>query len=68
MKLLKSTKNEISKHKNCETVRYLEINEVVLITCNIAKNCKILTQKFYIFKNIYLIIFINWSMIYWLNY
>ena len=59
MKLLKSTKNEVSKYKNFETVRYLEINEEVLVPCNIVKNFKVLTQKFYIFKKNYLIIFKN---------
>ena len=38
MKLLKSTKNEISKDKNGNNVPYLEITEVVLIHCNIVTN------------------------------
>ena len=38
MKLLESTKNEISKDKNGENVPHLEINEVVLVHCNIVNN------------------------------
>ena len=38
MKLLKSTKYEISKDKNGDNVPYLEITEVVLIHCNIVTN------------------------------
>ena len=38
MKLLRSTKIKITKDKNCEIVRYLEITEVVLIHCNIVNN------------------------------
>ena len=38
MKLLGSTKSKINKDKNGENVPYLEINEVVLIHCNIVNN------------------------------
>ena len=38
MKLLRSTKNEITKDKNGENVPHLEITEVVLIHCNIVNN------------------------------
>ena len=36
MKLLRSTKNEITKDKNGENVPHLEITEVVLVHCNIV--------------------------------
>ena len=38
MKLLVSTKNKITKDKNCENVPYLEITEVVLVHCDVASN------------------------------
>ena len=38
MKLLGCTKNKINKDKNDENVPYLEINEVVLVHCNIVNN------------------------------
>ena len=38
MKLLESTKNKITKHKNGENVPHLEITEVVLVHCNIVNN------------------------------
>ena len=38
MKLLGSTKNEITKDKNGENVPHLEITEVVLVHCNIVNN------------------------------
>ena len=38
MKLLRSTKNKITKDTNVENVPYLEITEVVLVHCNIVKN------------------------------
>ena len=38
MKLLGSTKNKITKAKNCENVPHLEITEVVLVHRNIANN------------------------------
>ena len=38
MKLLVSTKNEITKDTNGENVPYLEITEVVLVYCNIVNN------------------------------
>ena len=38
MKLLRSTKNKITKDKNGENVPHLEINEVVLVHCNMVNN------------------------------
>ena len=38
MKLLGSTKNKITKHKNGENVPHLEITEVVLVHCNMVNN------------------------------
>ena len=38
MKLLGSTKSKITKDKKGENVPYLEINEVVLIHCNVVNN------------------------------
>ena len=38
MKLLRTTKNKITKDCNGENVPYLEITEVVLIHCNIVNN------------------------------
>ena len=38
MKLLGSTENKITKNKNDEKVPHLEINEVVLVHCNIVNN------------------------------
>ena len=38
MKLLKSTKNKITKDKNGQNVPHLEITEVVLIHCDIVNN------------------------------
>ena len=38
MKLLWSTKNEITKDKNGENVPHLEITEVILVHCNIVNN------------------------------
>ena len=38
MKLLRSTKNKITKDKNSENVPHLEITEVVLVHCNIVNN------------------------------
>ena len=38
MKLLASTKNEITKDKNGGDVTYLEITEVVLVHCDIVNN------------------------------
>ena len=37
IKLLGSTKNEISKDENGENVSHLEVSEVVLVYCNIKK-------------------------------
>ena len=37
-KLLRSTKNKITKDKNGGNVPYLEITEVVLVHCNIVNN------------------------------
>ena len=38
MKLLGTTKNEISKDRNVENVPHFEITEVVLVHCNIVNN------------------------------
>ena len=38
MKLLGSTKNNITKDKNDENVPHLEITEVALVHCNIVNN------------------------------
>ena len=38
MKLLGSTENKITKHKNSENVPHLEITEVVLVHCDIVNN------------------------------
>ena len=38
MKLLGRTKSKITKDKNGKNVTYLEINEVVLIHCNVVYN------------------------------
>ena len=38
IKLLRSTKRQITKNENDENVPYLEITEVVLIHCNVANN------------------------------
>ena len=36
MQLLRSTESKINKDKNSENVLQLEINEVLLVHCNIA--------------------------------
>ena len=38
MKLLGRTENKITKDKNSESVRHLEINDVVLVHYNIVNN------------------------------
>ena len=38
MKLLQSSKNEITKDKNAENVPHLEITKVVLLRCNFGNN------------------------------
>ena len=38
MKLLGSTKSKITKDENSKNVPQLEITEVILVHCNIAKN------------------------------
>ena len=38
MKLLESTESNIAKDNNGENVPYLEINEVVLVHCNLVNN------------------------------
>ena len=38
MKLLRSTKNKITKDKNGENLPHLEITEVVLVYCNMVNN------------------------------
>ena len=39
MKLLGSTKSEITKNENSENIPNLEITEVTLVHCNIVKAC-----------------------------
>ena len=36
MKLVRSSKSKITKEKKGENVPYLEVNELVLVYCNIA--------------------------------
>ena len=38
MKLLGSTKSRMTKNKNGENVRYLEITEVILVHCTAVNN------------------------------
>ena len=38
MKLLRSTKSEVTKAENVENIPHLEFGEVVLIHCNIVNN------------------------------
>ena len=38
MKLLESTENKITKHKNAENLPHLEITEVVLVHFDILNN------------------------------
>ena len=38
MKLLRSTKNKITKDKNGKNVPHLEITEVLLVHCNVVNN------------------------------
>ena len=38
IKLFGSTKSKITKDKNGEDIPYLEINEVVLVHCNVVSN------------------------------
>ena len=38
IKLLGSTKSKITKDENGENMLYLEINEVILIHCNVVNN------------------------------
>ena len=38
MKLLGSTENKITKHKNGENVPHLEVVELVLVHCNLLNN------------------------------
>ena len=50
MKLLGSTKNEITKDKDCENVPHVEIPELVLVHCNIVNNdCKQDSRVLYTF-------------------
>ena len=50
MKLLGSTKNEITKDKNGENILHLEITEVVLVNCNIVNNdCQHNSRVLYLF-------------------
>ena len=38
VKLLGSTESKITKDKNCENVRHLEVVELVLVLCNLVNN------------------------------
>ena len=38
MKFIGSTENKVTKDKNGENVRHLEVTEVVLVHCNIVNN------------------------------
>ena len=38
MKLLESTKSKVTKDENGENVPHLEINEIILVHCNIVNN------------------------------
>ena len=38
MNLLRSTKKNMNKNKNCKNVPHLEITEVVIVHCNINNN------------------------------
>ena len=38
IKLLGSTKSKVTKDENGENMLYLEINEVILIHCNVVNN------------------------------
>ena len=80
MKLLGSTKSNITKSENGKNFPILEINEVVLVLCNIVNNNyqrisrvlytfvpnKLFGQLyFYILKNIWFRTFGYWSMANW---
>ena len=47
IKLLGSTKDEITKDENCENVPNLEITEIVIIHCNIVNNYQQNSQFLY---------------------
>ena len=49
IKLLQSSRKKITKDKNGENVRYLEIKEVVLIHCNVVNNSQQNSRVFYTF-------------------
>ena len=82
MKLLESTEKKITKEKNSENILLLEITEIIIVHCNIFNNdyqqvscsnsaiCSIIedfTNKCYLLKNIYFIVFVYWSIVYWLK-
>ena len=46
MKLIRSTKNKVTKDKNDENIPHSEITEVVLIYCNIVINDYQSNQRF----------------------
>ena len=48
MKLLGSTEKDFDKDKDGEIVPKLEFLEVVLVHCNLVKNCYQHTSKFFI--------------------
>ena len=60
MKLLGSTKNQITKDKNGENESHLEITEVVLIRCNIVDN-----DYQHDSRVLYTFIIINLFVVYW---
>ena len=72
MKLFVSTENRITTDRNGENVPHLEIKEVVLVHCNIfnidyqqdSRVYVCFSSKSYLFKNIQLRIWWNYSMVY----
>ena len=59
MKLLGSTEDRITKHRNGENVPHLEITEVVLVHCNIVNNdfSKIQELFIHLFLIIHLVVY-----------
>ena len=49
MKLFGNTKSKIAKDKNSKNVPYLEINEVVLIHCDVVNNSCQQNSRVYIY-------------------
>ena len=53
IKLLRSTENKITKHKNSENVPHLEVVKLVLVHCSLVNNDYQQDSKIsYLFKNI----------------